>query len=215
MSSKLSSDALLAFEAALVRVVLTTILEATPLRGRPPARGFVVAALSGSLRNDVVGADAHRLATFAILGAYGYDRVREIVDALVAADLVQVVKNHRGLILSPEGRTFVEKSAAPRPLGILRRYRAGRAREEDTPEYRIFSEATLRELAAAAPATPEALERVPGLGTKRLELHGAELLRIVAEHAPIMERLASDAPRPGDEVDAPPVEPAAVAAPGA
>jgi ATP-dependent DNA helicase RecQ len=217
MSSQIASHALLTFETGLARLILSTIHESTPLLGRPPSRGFVSAALIGSCRNDVTRADAHRLATYGVLSFHPLDRVRELVDGLVERGLVDLVTTRPGgLVVSPDGRAILEGQGQPQcPLGLvtgvvdatrldlairaglvdaLRRYRADRAADAEIPEYRVFTEATLRELAAAAPSSPEALERIPGLGPQRLTEHGAELLRIVSEHLPVMRRLAETPP---------------------
>ena len=60
---------------------------------------------------------------------------------------------------------------------------------------------TNREIAARLPADERQLENVPGLGEKRLAAFGGELLRIVAEHLPIIERLRANTPEPGDIMD--------------
>ncbi len=65
----------------------------------------------------------------------------------------------------------------------------------------MFAEATLREIAARLPADEKQLEEVSGLGEKRIAAFGVELLRIVAEHLPIIERLRAKTPRPGDVMD--------------
>jgi hypothetical protein len=53
------------------------------------------------------------------------------------------------------------------------------------------------------PADERELEEVPGMADKRIAAHGAELLRIVAEHMPIIERLRNLRPEPGDVLDDP------------
>lgn len=50
------------------------------------------------------------------------------------------------------------------------------------PPYVIFHDATLREIAAARPASPAELARVPGVGAKKLEAYGAELLDAVRQY---------------------------------
>jgi ATP-dependent DNA helicase RecQ len=43
----------------------------------------------------------------------------------------------------------------------------------------IFHDATLAAIAQAAPKTPEALHAISGIGAKKLEAYGGEVLRIV------------------------------------
>jgi superfamily II DNA helicase RecQ len=85
----------------------------------------------------------------------------------------------------------------------LRRYRAEQASALEQPEYRLFAESTLRELAARQPSNEIQLEAVPGLGAKRLAAYGIDLLRIVSEHAPIIGRLRRHEGHPGDVMDEP------------
>lgn len=224
MSSTISSKAILEYEAAIARIILVTVVEATPTVGRPPSRGFVAAALAGSLRRDLVAVDAHRLSTFGILARHGLDTLHGWINSLVDAGLLEVVQGRRGLVCSGEGRAVCDGTARPRPLGLLagavdgdrldlavrsglvealRRYRAERAAADETPEYRLFTEATLREIAARMPTNEKELEEIPALAERRLAAHGFELLRIVAEHLPIVQRLREAKPQPGDVMDEP------------
>ncbi len=225
MSSTLSSSAILAYEESLARLILVTVIEATPVLGRPPSRGFVAAALVGSLRRDVVAADAHRLSTFGLLSRHGLDVVNEWIASLVSSHHLEVVRGKRGLVCTGEGRAFLDGAPSPASaimllpgavdaaqldlavrsglVEALRRYRAEQALAAEVPEYRLFSEATLRELAARMPASEAELEEVPGMADKRIAAHGIELLRIVAEHMPIVERLRARKPEPGDVLDDP------------
>lgn len=48
------------------------------------------------------------------------------------------------------------------------------------PAYVILHDATLREIAARRPATLTELGEISGLGTKKLEVYGEAVLRVVA-----------------------------------
>ena len=61
----------------------------------------------------------------------------------------------------------------------LRAWRAEVAREHGLPAYVIFHDATLAEMARERPATLEALAGVSGVGAKKLEAYGQEILRVV------------------------------------
>ncbi len=58
----------------------------------------------------------------------------------------------------------------------LRAWRAATAREHGVPAYVVFHDATLVELVRERPATQAALGRISGVGTRKLERYGAELL---------------------------------------
>jgi ATP-dependent DNA helicase RecQ len=63
----------------------------------------------------------------------------------------------------------------------LRAFRAEVARERNLPAYVVFHDATLREIARARPASLAALGKVNGVGERKLEAYGQDILRIMAE----------------------------------
>ena len=68
------------------------------------------------------------------------------------------------------------------PLFIaLRAWRRETANAKGLPAYVILHDATLREIAARKPATLAELGEISGLGTKKLEAYGEDVLAVVAE----------------------------------
>ncbi|MGA7179836.1 MAG: DNA helicase RecQ [Thiobacillaceae bacterium] len=68
------------------------------------------------------------------------------------------------------------------PLFIsLRAWRRETANEKGIPAYVILHDSTLREIATRKPATLEELADIAGMGVKKLETYGREVLRVVAE----------------------------------
>ena len=63
----------------------------------------------------------------------------------------------------------------------LRAFRADVARERNLPAYVVFHDATLREIARARPASLAALGQVSGVGERKLEAYGQDILRILAD----------------------------------
>lgn len=61
----------------------------------------------------------------------------------------------------------------------LRTWRSETAREDGVPAYVIFHDATLAEIARNAPATIDELRNIPGLGARKLERFGEDLLEVV------------------------------------
>ena len=61
----------------------------------------------------------------------------------------------------------------------LKAWRAEVAREHNLPAYVIFHDATLAAIAERNPGTLEDLQGISGMGAKKLEAYGAEVLRIV------------------------------------
>jgi len=62
----------------------------------------------------------------------------------------------------------------------LKAWRAEIAREHNLPAYVVFHDATLAEMARAQPATHEELAAIGGVGAKKLQAYGDEILRLLA-----------------------------------
>jgi ribonuclease D len=90
--------------------------------------------------------------------------------------------------------------AARRIAASLAAWRETKALEQNRPRQWILRDATLLEIAVAAPASQRALERIPGLAPKTARRHGAELLRLVqaAQGAPDDPRLPQPPRRPDE-----------------
>jgi ATP-dependent DNA helicase RecQ len=61
----------------------------------------------------------------------------------------------------------------------LKRLRLRLARAREVPPYVVFSDKSLRAIAATQPTTPAAFLACPGVGERKLEAYGAEFLRAV------------------------------------
>ena len=75
-------------------------------------------------------------------------------------------------MLSPE---------AAQRLTRLKAWRADEARTQSVPAYVIFHDATLRAVAHNAPATLDELAAIPGIGVRKLDRYGPQLLELLAE----------------------------------
>lgn len=72
---------------------------------------------------------------------------------------------------------------AQRRFDNLKIWRAEVARAHNLPAYVIFHDATLAAIAALGPQTLRELEGVSGIGAKKLEAYGEDVLRVVADPA--------------------------------
>jgi len=61
----------------------------------------------------------------------------------------------------------------------LKAWRAEVAREHNLPAYIVFHDATLAEMAQLAPESLAALAQISGVGSKKLEAYGKDILRVV------------------------------------
>jgi ATP-dependent DNA helicase RecQ len=93
--------------------------------------------------------------------------------------------------LRKEGRVGRQKSrgasapalsaSAEELFGRLRAWRLDAAREHGVPAYVIFHDATLMEIATVAPRSTASLRTVSGVGAKKLQAYGPDIVRIVNE----------------------------------
>ncbi|QHE83621.1 DNA helicase RecQ [Hydrogenophaga sp. BPS33] len=65
-------------------------------------------------------------------------------------------------------------------LEALKSWRAGVAREHNLPAFVIFHDATLRAIAGRKPETLADLDGISGIGQKKREAYGADVLRVVS-----------------------------------
>jgi ATP-dependent DNA helicase RecQ len=68
-------------------------------------------------------------------------------------------------------------------LARLKAWRAEVAREHNLPAFVIFHDATLRAIAERAPQSTAELEGISGIGVKKLEAYGSEVLRVCTTEA--------------------------------
>ena len=64
-------------------------------------------------------------------------------------------------------------------FAALKAWRGEVAREHNLPAYVIFHDATLAAIAALAPKTLAELQGISGIGTKKLDAYGTEVLRVL------------------------------------
>jgi ATP-dependent DNA helicase RecQ len=90
-------------------------------------------------------------------------------------------KSRRGDISSPPaGR---DEAGDPTLLGALRAWRSQIARTRGVPAYVVLHDSTIDGIATARPRTLEQLRGIPGIGDKKLEHYGEELIALVKEAA--------------------------------
>jgi len=69
---------------------------------------------------------------------------------------------------------------ATQRFAALKAWRAEVAREHNVPAYVVFHDTTLAEMARGCPTTLDDLAGISGVGSKKLEAYGAEILRVLA-----------------------------------
>ena len=168
---------------------------------------YTAGVLTGSNEERVVQRGHDKLSTWGLLAAHPKKAVRGWIEQLVDQGYLLKQGEYNLLELSEAGRTLLRGDAIPRLLeppakpkreskaaagswdGVdrelfekLRVWRRQQAEERGVPPYVVFGDASLRDLARRKPSTAAQLLHVHGIGEKKQEEYGYELLTLVAEH---------------------------------
>jgi len=92
----------------------------------------------------------------------------------------QETRRARGASKGAGAATALDDAARER-WERLRNWRAAIAKKHGVPAYVVFHDATLAELARECPSTTDALSRISGVGARKLERYGADLLALLRE----------------------------------
>jgi ATP-dependent DNA helicase RecQ len=167
----------------------------------------VIDVLRGEATAKVAQREHDKLSTFGIGSARSGREWRAIVRQCIAAGLLEVDHDSYGALrLAGESRallkgersvalrTWREPKRAARVRGgtaemlagpaqelfeRLRAWRVEAARRHGVPAYVIFHDATLREIARSRPPSLEALRGISGIGARKLEAYGEDIIALV------------------------------------
>jgi len=91
------------------------------------------------------------------------------------------VRGEGGKSSSPAAAALLAKLDAPAKerLAALKAWRSEVAREHNLPAYIVFNDATLSQMALTAPGSLDELSGISGVGAKKLEAYGREILRVL------------------------------------
>ncbi|WP_423919956.1 DNA helicase RecQ [Frigoribacterium sp. 2-23] len=93
------------------------------------------------------------------------------------------------------GAGAADLDAADVPLfETLRQWRAGVAKAQGVPAYVVFGDVTLRGIAASKPSSLSALAGISGVGQKKLDTYGEQVLAVVGGASPDEAAAAGSAP---------------------
>ena len=99
--------------------------------------------------------------------------------------LRMLAKSKKSLVSTTTGskREAVEISAFDAPLfEALRELRTRLAQQQGVPPYVILHDKTLHELCRQRPLALPDLADIPGIGARKLELYGNDLVQIIEQH---------------------------------
>ena len=197
--------------------MLSCIYRVRVVGGFSTGAHHVVDVLRGERTEKVLSWGHERLSTFGIGAEHGKDQWLAVLSELMRTGCVEEGE-HRTIVLTEDGRRALKEQRAfafalPRTVTRSKKGRGGRktapmtpatgdealferlralrkrlADEQGVPPYVVFSDATLREMAAAQPATLLEFRQVVGVGDVKLERYGAAFLEAI--------RAASESPAP-------------------
>jgi ATP-dependent DNA helicase RecQ len=85
-------------------------------------------------------------------------------------------RSRRGDIVAPSSGGA---RSSPTLVGALRAWRSEVARKRGVPAYVVLHDSTIDGIATSRPTTPTQLRGIPGIGDKKLEHYGDELIALV------------------------------------
>jgi ATP-dependent DNA helicase RecQ len=109
---------------------------------------------------------------------------KPLLNGAQTLQLRQFVKTRKLSSKSSAGKVKVTLQAADTPLfDALRLHRSELAQQQAVPPYVILHDKTLHAICEHRPANSAQLAQIPGIGARKLELYGDDLIRIIQQHS--------------------------------
>ncbi|MGO2095823.1 MAG: DNA helicase RecQ [Candidatus Microbacterium stercoravium] len=189
--------------------LMSTIVRLDRERNQSFGAGHLIDILRGK-ENDRIRRFRHdQLSTYGIGDDLSDQDWRSVIRQLLARGLLTPKGEYNTLAVTPasagvlrgetpvplrqdvigrKSRPAVRKTSAADTLdeadrGLfesLREWRAGQAREQGVPAYIVFGDATLRALAEHRPASLGELDAISGIGQKKRDAYGEQVLEVIA-----------------------------------
>ncbi|MCZ8252777.1 MAG: DNA helicase RecQ [Hylemonella sp.] len=153
-------------------------------------KDYSEAQLRGVLR-QLLATGAVGLHKVALENGHSFDTLclAEGSRAVLKGDVPVLLRESTAAAPTKRARRGTVAAPAAQTLGVdeqvhyinLKTWRAEVAREHNLPAYVIFHDATLAEIARRRPQSLADLQGISGIGAKKLEAYGADVLRVVSE----------------------------------
>mgnify|MGYP006081309477 CR=1 FL=1 len=181
------------------------LLSAVYRTGQSFGIGHLEAVLRGQSNDKTQQRGHDRLSVFGIVDDEEAALIKPVARALLIRDALGT-NEHGGLMLGPQARAILRdevqlalvlppkrarrsrrggdvSNPVSNPLfEALRACRRDLAQQAGVPPYVIFHDSTLREMTERSPHTIEALSRISGVGTRKLEAYGEAFLQVIRDH---------------------------------
>lgn len=191
--------------------ILSAVYRLWRERGQRFGAGHLIDILRGKQTDRIKQYDHDTLSVFGVGADLSEQAWRGVLRQLLAQSLLMVDQEGYGTLALTEGSRAVLKGettlmlrreperrsrsssstrrnvaeilppAAQERFEALRSWRAEVAREHGVPAYVIFHDATLRDIALRQPATIDDLSMINGVGARKLDSYGADLLSVTAK----------------------------------
>ena len=195
------------FEDVDITVDTQKILSCVKRMGERYGVKMIVDTLRGSKNERLLSLGLDHLSTYGIMKETKEQRLREIIQFLLLHDYLRssdseypvlcLGSNARKALFDAEKiQMKLPKEEAPKPkkaaasqlppenkvlFDRLKKLRASIAFRQSVPAYIVFTDATLREMAAVVPQTEEELMDISGIGQRKLEKYGDTFLSAIRE----------------------------------
>ena len=190
-------------------IVAQKILSSILRQGECFGADYTAGVLVGSREDRILRNRHHKLSTYGLLKDATRSTVRDWIEQLAEQECIERTGEYSVLKITHMGRLVLKgmeqplllespkKKPAPKHIiekdsweGVdqelfeeLRKLRRNLAKQRAVPAYIVFNDATLRELARERPTTHKDLLRISGIGLKKLEQYGEDLLRQIRTHS--------------------------------
>lgn len=170
---------------------------------------MVIDVVKGSEKQEVLEKGYQDLDTYGTLTSISAYNWRDYMQQLLHIGFIEIAYDEKNAVkLTPEGRQVLEKGqqvklVKPTPardkekmfekqittmqeyedelFQTLRNARMEIADKKNVPPYVVFSDATLRDMAAKAPESPEQLKEISGVGDNKFEKYGELFLGLIKD----------------------------------
>ncbi len=164
--------------------------------GQKYGKNLVAQVLTGSKNKKVFDFRFDQLSTYGILKSKNAKEVSEEIEFLITRELIGVEHGaYPTIFVTPAGREVLvgnEKVLRKEAVKIskitevdnplfeeLRAKRRSLAEKEKVPPFVVFSDATLKDMCAKVPQTPEEFLTVNGVGQNKYSKYGDEFLEVI------------------------------------
>ncbi len=171
-----------------------------------PGRTFLANVLIGSRSKQIINQNLQESMYYGILKDYTANEVRSIIDQLIDGGYLEKRQGHSrfprpllyltkkamgalkeeehiDLKLPVKEKEVIREGNSSKVFEELKRWRREIASEKNVPHYRIFHDSTLIGIANQLPKTREELEAIKGIGGRRIEAYGDDVLKIVKKES--------------------------------